>query len=361
MKKITFFLIASFLIIASLTGCKEDEEKKEEAKRKMEIILTTDFEENEVFRIDGISCYLPEIMVYLVNSENSYYDIFGSEIWDVKVDNTTIGQEYKDTIMARIAQIKVMNLLADEEQYSVMLTEEEQSLAAQAAHEYFSSLSKPEVDILGANETLITHMYEEFAIADKLYHTITDDINPEISDDEARAVTVKSILIKTYRLDNVGNKIEYGDVEKQMAYNIVCEARDKLDEGTEFDIVSADYNEDTKSEYSFGRNVMPKEIEDAAFNLDNGERSDIIESEYGYHILQCVSNYDREETDNNKQLIVEKKRQETFNAIYDDYVKSLTSNLNGPLYDEISYSKSDAVNTTDFFEVYNRYFDSFIK
>lgn len=41
-------------------------------------------------------------------------------------------------------------------------------------------------------------MYREYALADKVYTFIIKDINPEVSDDEARTITVRQILIMTY-------------------------------------------------------------------------------------------------------------------------------------------------------------------
>ena len=69
-------LLSLILILILLSGC---------AKRKTEIVLTTDFEENEVFRIDDSSCMKNEVMVYLVNSENSYDILFGPGIWKTKL------------------------------------------------------------------------------------------------------------------------------------------------------------------------------------------------------------------------------------------------------------------------------------
>ncbi len=339
-----------------MSGCGKNKNGKKNEKKKKEIILTTDFEENEVFRIEGMSCYLPEIMVYLVNSQNSYTDIFGEGIWSVSIGDKTIGEEYKEIILARIAQIKVMNLLAQSDTYDITLDEDEQETIRDTAHRYFSSLSKAEIDLMKVREDDIYNCYEEFAIANKLYHVITDDINPEISDDEARAVTVRSILIKTYSIDSEGNKVEYSEHEKAIALNKAQEVLQKLNEGTEFDIIAADYNEDDQSEYSFGRGIMPKAFEDAAFDLDNGEISGIVETEYGYHVLMCVSNYDRDETDANKLKIVNTRKQDEFNRIYNEYVKNLTSNLNAPLWEEVNYSKTDDIRTVDFFKVFDENF-----
>ena len=80
--KLMIIMLLVLSCTTALAGCKKD--------KKTEIVLTTDFEENEVFRIEKISCYVPEVMVYLVNSENKYDEIFGSQIWQIPIDGTTL-------------------------------------------------------------------------------------------------------------------------------------------------------------------------------------------------------------------------------------------------------------------------------
>ncbi len=323
-------------------------------RNKTEVILTTNFKDGEVFRIEKSSCYLPEVMVYLVNSENSYDEIFGEQIWSVPLSDSTVGEAYKETILARIAQIKVMNLLAKD--YELTLDEKELQLAGEAANTYFQSLNADEIKAMHVSADTIRQLYEEFALANKLYKNITEQIQPEISDDEARAVSVKSILIKTYSMTNTGTRIEFTRQQKDEAYGRAQDALAKIRAGSDFDVVAADYNEDSESSYSFARGVMPQAFEEAAFNLDNGEVSEIIETEYGYHILMCTSSFDRDETDANKAGIVKKRQQEEFNRIYDEYVQGLTTNLNAELWESVEYKKSPSVNTTSFFEVYDSYF-----
>ena len=113
---------------------------------------------------------------------------------------------------------------------------------------------------------------------DKLYDYIIRDINPEISDDEARIVTVRDILVKTYKPSARG-MVSYNAAEKQEAYERIEKIKQKIDDGTDFDVIAEGVeNEDTKIEYSFGRGVMPPSYEDAAFNLVVGQVSDIVET-----------------------------------------------------------------------------------
>ncbi len=340
------YLAVMFLSVLTLAGCKKE--------KKTEIVLTTDFEEGEVFRIEKISCYEPEVMVYLVNSENLYDTIFGADIWQIPIEGTTLENKYKDTILARLAQIKVMNLMAADQDFK--LNDDDVLRVKSAARDYYASLNPAEREVMKVDEDILYKIYYEFATADKLYHDMTDKIEPEISDDEARIVTVRDILIKTYKPSALGT-VSYNAAERDEAYERILSIKNRLDEGADFDVIAeSTENEDERIEYSFGRGVMPDSYEEAAFSLVVGEISDIVETDYGYHILKCITAYDPEETDKNREIIIKKKKQEAFNKMYDDYLKNINSNLNADLWDTIAYAKSDAVSTTTFFDVYDTYF-----
>lgn len=344
-KRLLWLPVILLLEVFLLTGCD---------KNKTKIVFTTGFDEDVVFKIEDISCTKPEIMIYLVNTENIYDEVFGEKIWKVPYENGDVESRYKETILARISQIKAMNLYAKE--IGVSLNEEEKKNIDLAANKYFSSLSNEEKQLFNADEELLSNMYSEFAIANKVYEEVTKGVNPEISDDEARTVTIRSILIKTYTIDENGNKIQYSKQMKEDAMKRAYEILGRIKAGEEFEILEADYNEDEKSSYSFSRGVMPKVIEDVAFNIDEGEVSDVIESEYGYHIIKVISNFDEEQTDINKQAIVEKRKEEAFVETYDNYIETLTSSINMELWNSISYERIEGVNTTSFFDVYDEYF-----
>lgn len=323
-------------------------------KTGTKVVFTNGFSDDVVFKIEDITCIKPEVMVYLVNTENIYDDVFGTNIWQVPYGEGNVESQYKESILARLAQIKAMNLYAGE--LGVSLSDGEKALAKACAEDYFGSLTAEEINLMSIDEDIIEKMYSEFAVANKVYAYVTDSVNPEISDDEARTVTVRSILIKTYSMDNDGNRIEYSQAMKDDAMKRVYDIAARINAGEEFEILAADYNEDEKSLYSFARDVMPKEIEEVAFNMSENEVSDVIKTDYGYHIIKCITNFDEEQTDNHKVDIVKKRKQQAFTDNYDDYISSLTSNLNKELWDSIVYVRHENVKTTNFFETYGKYF-----
>ena len=319
------------------------------------VIFTTGLGEDEVFRIADIACTRPEIMVYLTTMQNRYESVYGPEIWNVAREDITLEENVKETALARIAQIKTMCLLAARE--DVELGEGEARLAEQAASEYFKSLNETEIRLLGVDEKTVRQLYTEYALANKVYEYIIQDINPEISDDEARTITVQHILLRTWTTDGSGAKVVYEADVKESVYQKACEIRELAAAGEQdFLELASRYSEDTTITYSFGKGVMDAAFEEAAFSLETGEISQVIETVSGYHIIRCTNTFDREQTELSKLEIVEERRREVFGEEYDAFAETLVRQLNTQLWEEIALIHDEAVTTADFFEIYAKYF-----
>lgn len=343
-----------FCLCLFLVGCGGE---KEDGKTK--IVLTTGFVEDEVFRIGESSCSLPEVMVYLTNMQNQYESIYGTQIWERKIGTETLEKKVKDVVLARLAQIKTMNLLA--QQRGTTLSEEEEAAALEAAREYVASLNESEINAMEIDEEIVCRLYREYALANKVYNEIIQDTNPEISDDEARTVTVSQIFVKTYALSGVGERIPYTEESKQAAYDKIKNIQKMLREGEAFDELAARYSENGQLTVSFRKGEMEPQYEEVAFELGNEEVSGIIETESGYYIIKCISTLDREQTDQNKEKIVERRKEEAFSVIYDEFMLTQIRNLNDELWESVQFIHDTNCTTTTFFDVYNRYFEDYLK
>lgn len=340
------------VLLLLLSGCMD-------SLKGSKVVLTTGFEENEVFRIEDMSCTLPEAMVYLINTKNRYESVYGREIWNVSLDGVTLEENIKETVLAQLAQQKTMNLLA--RQNGVALSEEEEARVMQAAETYFQSLSEEEKSALQITVKDVEELYREYALARKVYQYIIKDINPEISDDEARTITVQYIYFRTCILDGTGKKIEYSEEEKQEILRKAEEVRFQLkNEEADFEELILKYSDSEEGTCSFGKGEKDQAFEDAAFNLETDEISDIVETPDGYYLIKCISTFNRTETDANKVKIVEKRREEVFGQEYEDFVAALTRNLNEDLWQSVSLAGTENITTSDFFDVFNKYFDGIL-
>lgn len=341
--------VIAISLIASFSGCGGGEKLSD-----TKIVLTTGFDKDEVFRIEKTSCRLPEVMVYLTNMQNRYENTFGDQIWNASYEGVSLQDNVKETVLARIAQIKTMNLMAEEQQ--ITLSDSEIEKANLAGTRYYESLNANEIEALGVDEALLQKMYEEYALANKVYQALIADINPEISDDEARTITVQQILFRTYYVDNNGNKIAYDDGRKAEIYQRAKEAYQRAEAGEDFSTLISEYSDDEVGTYSFGKGKYDKDFEDAAFLLGTNEISNIVETPYGYHIIKCISTFNKEETDINKQKIVEERRKEVFNEQYSEFVSGLTRNLNEELWEQVTFLDNEQVTTASFFDIYQELF-----
>ena len=345
-------IMAAVLLLLLLTGGLAACGDREGGTR---VVFTTGFGKDEVFRIGSKSCTVPELMVYLTTMQNQYESVYGTEVWNVSRDGETLEDNVKETVLARIAQIKTMCLLAEEK--GVALDETEEAKVKQATDEYFTFLKEKEKELMGVDTDTLLQLYTEYALANKVYKDIIQDVNPEISDDEARTITVQHILLRTYTEDGAGNRADYNADLKNSVYEKACEIREMAVSGEQdFVELASRYSADSNITYSFGKGEMEAGFEEAAFRLETGEISQVIETSAGYHIIKCVSTFDREQTDLNKLEIVEERRREVFGEQYDAFVEKQARQLNTKLWEEVSLIHDDEVKTVNFFEIYGRYF-----
>ena len=336
--------LLSMVFIMTFMGCNGDKT----------VVLTTGLSEDEIFKIESEVCTRAEIMLYLTNMQNVYENVYGPDIWDTDADGVPIEDSLKETVLARISRVKVLILLAEEQ--GVSLNKEEEQKAEDAGEEYFKTLSDEEIEVLGVTEELIVSMYEEYALADKVYHYLIQDVNPEISDDDARTITVSHILIRTFHVDLNGNVTLYSDAAKEEALQRANEVLQLARDGEDFEQLVLMYNEDTSGSLSFRKGQMPAEYEEAAFNLATDEISQIVETEYGYYIIKCTNTFEREETDANKVIILGEQKEAAFQAVYEEFLGTLTGQLNQKEWGAVTLIEEPMVTTDSFFTIYEKYF-----
>ena len=323
--KAAALLGAAVMMISALAGC----------GKNTKVVLTAGLKKNEVFRISSASCVLPEVMVYLTNMQNQYESVYGSQIWNASDGQLSLEQEEREQVLTQLARIKVMNLLAQKKE--VTLDDKEKERAAAAGREYFASLNSAEVTALNVTQDLITKMYEEYALAEKVYQTIVENVNPEVSDDEARTITVDMIRVS----------------DSAKASQVLGKAKE---EGVDFETLAQAESEDQTVMQSFGKGEVSEELEKAAFNLGKDEISDVVESDGSYYILKCISTFDEAQTKANKEKIVKQRQSEAFDTEYTAFEQTLVRQLNEELWDSVTMIHQDDVKTSSFFEVYQMYF-----
>lgn len=158
------------------------------------MIVSNTLNNRQVFRIGNVSCGLKEAKVYLVNYQNIYGTAYGLDLWQHDFGDSSLENYVKNITMQELAQVVCLDQLAKEKEME--LSEEENGKIAQAAEEYFASLTEEETAYMGVSESDIKEYYEHYALAQKVYHSLTKAVNEEVSDDEARVMEIMQILFR---------------------------------------------------------------------------------------------------------------------------------------------------------------------
>lgn len=325
-------IVPVLVMVLMLMGCGSD------------YVITTGFRDNELFRIDKLSCFKEEYLVYLTNVENQYSNAFGDEIWQQSVNDRMVEEDVMQTVLARLVKIKIMNLLAEQNELS--LSEEELKQAENAAEAYYNSLSEGELEAFeDIRKEQVKTMYEEYALAQIVYHYYTDGIQMEISDDDVRVVELKQICIPFQN-----------EEERQDARGKIDLALARLQGGENFDVLAAEYNRADEDTLSVSKGMTESAIENAAFNISEGTYSQVVEGSSAYYVFYCVSAYDETQVMAEKEKRIAQSKQNSFDKVYELFAAERECFLNQEVWDSVTSVKGENITTSDFFEIYNIHF-----
>lgn len=307
-----------------LTGCQIG---------KTDVIVSKSLSSKQAFQIGTMTCSMTEAKVYLANYQNIYGSAYGINLWEGDYGENSLEKYVKDVTISELSQIICMDLLAEEQE--ITLTEKEKEQVAEAAEAYYETLSKAEISYMGVTENDLATYYEHYALAQKLYNSLTEGVNDEVSDDEARVIEAMQIYV----------------TDETKAQEIAG----KLAAGEDFASVANNYNMASSIEITIARDDMPEEVEEEAFRLDDNEISGMITTENGYYFIKCLNKYNEELTEANKANIVRKREKEAFDDIYEAFIQKQNSCLNIEAWEGLEIDTGADITTDCFFEIYETY------
>ena len=290
--------------------------------------------------VGDIRVYYNEAMVYLKSVQENYEKDYGKGIWDVDIfgDGKSFETYIKDEVIKQIIQLKVIRDKADK--LEIFLSEEEMVDVATYADQHFRGLSDSDIDRYMVSRELLEQVYSDNILAEKAFETLTIDVDTNVSDFDSRQVTIQHILVYGTELDDEGKRIPLTIEQRENAYGKISLLLDKAKSGEDFYTLAETNSEDELIEYTFGRKNGPEkfasEFVQAAFTLKTGEISDLISTEYGWHIIYCVTDFNEDATTQVKEFIIEERRVNQFAELYSQWSSEYDVIINSDVWDGIS-------------------------
>ena len=237
---------------------------------------------------------------------NSYMQYYGGALdWDYTMSDGTAMPDYiKQDVLATVKQELLIENLANK--YGVTLTDEQRAAIESDEQSFIEQYGSEEAfDEELAKLGLRRETYERITATNYLYQNLyklylTEGSALYVSDEDLAAyaaaqnyITADHILLTTVDTAT-GEALSDEAIAEKKA--LAEELAEKLKNYTGDDLASYfaeladEYSEDPgrasyPTGYTFTTGSMVKEFEDAAYALDEGAVSDIVESSFGYHIL----------------------------------------------------------------------------
>lgn len=278
---------------------------------------------------------LPEIMVIAMAEKNRYEEVCTDQIWGVKVseEDSDFASYLTDQIRSFMEEMKIMCLLAAEK--NVVLSPEESAAMADAANEYYGKLTKKDISHMKVSKENVVKVFEDYCLANKLVEELTKDVNLEVSDSEAKVIAITQAK---------------ADSREAADAILLAASQEKADFTRCAENAGA-----AVSTRQLGRAEESKVFEDAAFSLQAGEMSAVIEDGASFYILKCEDDYDEEATKIRKETIFKERKRKAFEEIYVGFKKDISLSYAGEPWENLELTGEAFAQDADFFEIYGMY------
>lgn len=317
MKKFMALLLVMVLAMSMMAGCgnSEDTDTEETSGETTtevsedgdgETVIESDFEDKVVFRVNDTDIMLSSVNVLVFQIKSYYESIYGPTVWDMDATETMKVDEFvKNDIQDLVLRSEILRQEAEKE--GLTLTEEKKTELLDQAAQIFASFTDEAKAKYGFTQEIVDQLILDQGLSEVVFEDMTKDLS--FTDEQLdeilmtntqyvnmmdygvenyyEQVRARHILIST--LDDSGQPL--GEEEYDAALAKIEDLRQRALDGEDFAELATNNTEDpgsveTGGEYTFGRGQMVTEFENGAYNLEVGEISDVIETQYGFHIIK---------------------------------------------------------------------------
>ena len=304
-KRLAMLLLSGAMVMTSLTGCGE--------LKDSDVVATVGETEITADVANFFARYLQ------VQYESGYGAYLGEDMWTTEAEEgKTYEEMVKEGLMEQMQNMYLME--AHKDDYGVELSEEEKAAIHDAAVQFDEENEAEDQDKVSGSVETVEKYLTLMTVSHKVESVIRAEADENVSDEEKGQIALndeeKAALKEDAEVFAAGAK----DVEDFASF------------ATEQGYEAQDGNFGNEEEPS-----VPKELVEVANAQEEGDTSEVIETESGCYVSRLVSLFDEEATEMKKQEIVQQRQTEKVDEVVKSWRKDVDVKVNDKNWDKISF------------------------
>lgn len=273
--------------------------------------------------------------------ETYYASMMGmtaEDMWAQEYDeDTTFEEQIKDSVMESLENMYVLSQHAAD--YDIALTEEEESAISDAAEQFEADNTDAAKEAVSGYKKDIEKVLELVTIQNKMDSAMKEGVDEEVSDEEAAQKSMQYVLFSYTTTDDSGNSTELTDEEKEELKTTAQSLADRTAAGEEFATVAEELGAEAQTATFDSESTSPNEdLIAAADALQNeGDVTELVETDSGIYVAELTSLLDREATDAEKESIVEQRRQDQFDSLLEEWKDAIEIEVNDRVWNKVDF------------------------
>ncbi len=301
---------------------------KEAAEKVEEVSLNPD---STVLSVGSQTVPFCEVMAYMYFLKSRYQTEFGDGIWSYEVQGQTFGRKSLEEVLHMVTEMKVIRKEA--EASGLQLTVSELDEVGVRAENYLAAIPPEDAEQYGLNVEVLTTVFGDNEIAGKMFDVCMNEVNTQITDEEARQMVVQYLLVMTNGTNKNGVTVQMDEAGRADARNRAMELAKDAKKADSF-FAFAEANTDLGHvEQTVGRSSMSEAFIQAAWGLPEGQVSDVVETPEGYYVIHSVEDFDEKATKQEKERIILEEQTRVFEQKYAAWADKYQVRISDLLWD----------------------------
>ena len=249
-----------------------------------------------------------------------FMGITAKEMWTQEADgDKTYEETTKEALLVSLEDLYLISQHAGE--YEVSLSEDEHKAIEEAVKKFDEANTDEAKEIVSGYRKDVQKYLELVTVSQKMADKMKEGVNEEVSDEEAAQKAMQYVYFSYTSTDDEGNSTDLSDEEKESLKGTAQTFCDAVKAGTDIETAAVDAGVEVQTATFDAESATPDAALVAAADAlaNEGDVTDVTETEKGLYVAKLTSLLDREATDAEKQNIIEERKQEQYDSLLEQW------------------------------------------